>query len=225
MTVALRVTLADVVFAHWPVDVDVVAARLPAGVHPDTYEGVAYVGLVGLRMCRLRPGRLPPIPYLTTFPQVNVRLYGVDDDARHGAVFCSLDSSRLLGLTGRVGGLHYEWSHVHERHEGATLGYEVVRRGYPATRGAVVVRAGPLLSDPTKLETFLTARSGLFVPLAGRTWYAPMTHRPWALHQAAEVEVDPGLVRAAGFDVDNPPTSLMWSPGVDAAFRAPLRVS
>jgi uncharacterized protein len=224
VTVLLRLTLRDALFAHWPVDEAVVAARLPPGVRPDTYDGTTYVGLVGVGMSRVRLPRLPPVPHLATFPQVNVRLYGVDDEGRQGVVFCTMDSPRVAGLGARLARLPYLWSSVQTRREGAVVGYEVRRRG-SAVRGSLTVRVGPRVVSPTGLDDFLTARWGLFSSAAGGTWYLPLAHPPWELHEAAGVGVDPGLVRAAGFDVGNAPVSLLASPGVDAEFGPPTRVS
>ncbi|HEU0087790.1 MAG TPA: DUF2071 domain-containing protein, partial [Pseudonocardiaceae bacterium] len=39
----------------------------------------------------------PPLPYLSGFPETNVRLYAVDPDSgRRGVVFRSLEAARLL---------------------------------------------------------------------------------------------------------------------------------
>ncbi|MGW5448612.1 DUF2071 domain-containing protein [Streptomyces asiaticus] len=36
----------ELTFLHWPVEPERVAPLLPAGTHPDTLDGVTYVGLV-----------------------------------------------------------------------------------------------------------------------------------------------------------------------------------
>ena len=53
-----------------------------AGTRPDTLDGVAHVGLIGFRMVGLGFGYGPPVPYLGTFWETNVRLYSVDDAGR-----------------------------------------------------------------------------------------------------------------------------------------------
>ena len=42
-------------FLHWRVDPAEVAKRLPAGLSVDTFEGQAYLGIVGFRMSQVRP--------------------------------------------------------------------------------------------------------------------------------------------------------------------------
>jgi uncharacterized protein len=220
----LRQSLLDVVFAHWEVSPADVPPHLPPGLHPDTWEGRAYVGLVGVRMVATRPPGLPPLPYVGTFAQVNVRVYAVDPAGRRGVVFCALDAARLgPALAGRAGGLAYHWSDVGTVREGDVLGYTVRRRARRRSRrsgGALVARAGPPRA-PSALESFLTARWGLFASRLGRTWHLPLAHPEWALHDATPVHVDAATVRSAGFVVPDRPTSLLWSPGSPALFGPP----
>lgn len=42
----LAVTLSDVTFLHWSYEPSVVRPLMPPGTEPDTFNGVAYVGLV-----------------------------------------------------------------------------------------------------------------------------------------------------------------------------------
>ena len=93
----------DLVFLHWPVPPEAVAGFLPAGVRPDVLDGVTYVGLIPFHMRRAGPGRGHAVPWLGDFLETNVRLYGVDDEGRHGVVFRSLESSRLLSGTATSG--------------------------------------------------------------------------------------------------------------------------
>lgn len=218
----LRQTLTDAVFAHWEVAPEDVVPHLPPGIRPDTWEGRAYVGLVGVRMTGVRPPALPALPHLGAFAQVNVRVYGVDPRGRRGVVFCSLDAARLVpALVGRGGGLAYRWSSVRTVAAGDVLGYAVRRRGGPdPARGRLVVRAGPR-TTPTALDDFLTARWGLFLRRGGRSWHLPLDHSAWSLGSACVVAVDAGLVRSAGFAVGDRPDGLAWSRGVAARFGRP----
>jgi uncharacterized protein len=229
----LRQVLVDAVLAHWEVAPAAVVPHLPPGIRPDTWEGRAYVGLVGVRMVGVRPPGLPTLPHLGTFAQVNVRVYGVDPDGRRGVVFCSLDAARLVpALVGRAGGLAYRWSAVRSVREGDVLGYAVRRRALRAgagrtgrpVGGSLVVRTGAPV-EPTPLDDFLTARWGLFVARGGRTWHCPLDHSPWLLGSASVVTVDAGLVRSAGFVVGETPDGLAWSRGVTARFGHPAPVT
>ena len=72
----------DITWLHWPYRPEVVQAALPPGVRLDTFDGQAWVGLVPFAMTRLRPPGLPPVPWVTTFPEINVRTYVVTPDGR-----------------------------------------------------------------------------------------------------------------------------------------------
>jgi uncharacterized protein YqjF (DUF2071 family) len=96
----MRQDWRDVVFLHWEVDPDAVVPLLPRGVAPDVLDGRTYVGLIALRMCRVTVSVLPPVPHLSWFPEINVRLYSRGPDGRSGVVFRSLDAARLLAVLG-----------------------------------------------------------------------------------------------------------------------------
>jgi uncharacterized protein YqjF (DUF2071 family) len=83
-----------------------------------------------------------------------------------------------------------------------------------------VLRPGPAIDRPTELELWLSGRWGLHNRFAGGTRYLTNEHEPWPLHRAEVMSLDDGLVAAAGFpDVAvRPPDSVLWSPGVRAAF-------
>ena len=48
---------------------------LPAGVEVDTFDGSAWVGLIPFHMDGLGFPGLAPLPYVGSFPEVNVRTY------------------------------------------------------------------------------------------------------------------------------------------------------
>ena len=62
-------------FLHWSYDPSIVRRLLPQGLELDTFEGKAWVGLVPFLIERTRPLLVPPVPWLSTFPETNVRTY------------------------------------------------------------------------------------------------------------------------------------------------------
>ncbi|GIG59235.1 hypothetical protein Lfu02_36070 [Longispora fulva] len=217
----------DLTMLHWPVDPAAVAPLLPRGTVPDTLDGVTYVGLVPFRMVGVSLGPWPPVPYLGTFAETNVRLYSVDAAGRRGVVFRSLEAARLVPVLAArwVFRLPYMWAAMRIRRDGDTVAYETRRRwpGPVGVGGRVVVRIGDRMAGPSPVEEFLTARWGLHVDWHGRTAYLPNAHEEWPLHRAELVELSDGLVAAAGLPgVAGPPVSVLWSPGVRARFGRPL---
>ncbi len=225
----LRQAWRDLTFVHWAVPPSAVAPYLPAGTRPDTFEGRAYVGLIPFRMVGSALAGGPAVPYLGSFLETNVRVYSVDDRGRRGIVFRSLDADRLAVVLGAraVLGLPYVWSRMSLTTdvERRTLTYTAQRRtrGGPGRRpphSRVVVRTADAVRDPSPLEHWLTARWGLHTRRLGRTAYLTNQHPAWPLHRAELVECQDALVAVGGFPglVDRLPDSVLWSPGVEAAF-------
>ncbi|GAA3049978.1 DUF2071 domain-containing protein [Kitasatospora albolonga] len=209
-------------FVHWPVNPAAVAPLLPPHVRPDVWNGTSWVGLVPFRMERLGLGRGPGLPYLGTFPEVNVRLYSVDRQGRRGVVFRSLECPRLAAvLAARATlSLPYRWSSTHLSVDGDS--YFMATRAHPpspAGTGCVLTaRTGKQLLAPGPLADFLTARWGLHTRVGGRTVYLPTDHPAWPLYEARLGGLSDGLVRAAGITVRGAPTSVLYSPGVPVRF-------
>ena len=105
----------DLLFVHGRVDADVIRRLLPAGVEVDEFDGSGWVSYVPFSMRGIRFGPLPPVPYLGSFPEVNIRTY-----VRHEGVayvwFFSLDIPRVLpvGVARSVFALPYMFASVPE---------------------------------------------------------------------------------------------------------------
>jgi uncharacterized protein YqjF (DUF2071 family) len=213
----LRQRWRDVVFLHWPLDPAVVAGLLPPGTRPDLFDGAGYVGVIALENLHTRVLGGPPLPWLGTYGQVNIRLYTVDDGGRRGVVFLEQHAERLVpALVARAGGLPYAWHPVH-------LERARDRRTYTVGGTARIdVHTGPE-REPDARELFLTARWGLHSRFAGRTVYTGVEHPPWRLHGAELLELTGDLLGAAGLPgVTGPPVSVLWSPRMDDVRIGPV---
>jgi uncharacterized protein YqjF (DUF2071 family) len=236
-TVVFDQMWCDLTFLHWPVDPSEVAPFLPPGTRPDTIDGLTYVGLVPFRMRRAGPGRRLPVPYFGSFGEVNVRLYSVDDDDRHGVVFRTLDADRLAVVALARWGLRipYVWSHIDTEPypstrtdpfpsfpPGTVREYRVRRRfPGPGPRSRIAITVQHPVS-PTPVEVFLTARWGMHSSFAGRGLWTPNEHAPWPLFGAAVDVLSDDLVAAAGLHPTAGLLRPLWSPGVRTLFGAPV---
>lgn len=211
-------------FLHWSVPPERVAPLLPAGTVPDLFDGVTYVGLVAFRMREMGFGRDLPLPYLGNFPEINVRLYSVDDAGRHGVVFRSLEATRLLSVLGGRWGFRvpYTWARMRVTQRDTTWSYTARRRmPMPEVGTDIRIRVGAV-AEPTDLDLFLTMRWGLHSRMAGRTVWTQNAHLPWRLHAAELLHLADTLVPAAGVAVTGPPdVHVLWSPGVHTQFTVP----
>ena len=218
---------ADLVFLHWHYEPDVVQRRLPPGVTVDVHDGSAWVALVPFRMERLGLPGLAPLPFVGTFPEINVRTY-VRAGGRRGVWFFSLDVDLLLPTV--VARTAYHLPYCYGRADHVRVGDIVatrVDRWWPRpVHGAtaeIAVRTGEAL-EPDELVQFLTNRWGLIsASRGGRLRYAPVDHPPWPLHHAEVLHLDEHLVAATGLPAPSHAPHVMWSPGVDVRVGRPTR--
>lgn len=221
-------------FLHWAYDPDVVQRLLPAGLTVDTFDGVAWVGLVPFFMRVHTPGDRG-VPWVSNFCETNVRTYARDREGRAGIWFLSLDAARLgaVAVARASYRLPYFWSSM-----GLTASFtrpagdhEVdysCRRRLPgplpaASQVRIRVGAPYQAAELGDRDHFLTARWVLFSVLAGRQFFARAEHPLWPLHRAEALTVDDGLIVAAGLPAPRGEPLVHYSPGVNVAIGRPER--
>src|ERR1700724_1868255 len=84
----------DLLFAHWPVAPQVMRPLVPASLELDTFEDEAWLGIVPFRMSGVRLRGTPALPYLSAFPELNVRTY-VTHGNKPVVWFFSLDATNF----------------------------------------------------------------------------------------------------------------------------------
>ena len=207
-------------FLHWRYDVDEVQRLVPDGLAVETYDGSAWVGLVPFYI-RVSLPRTPSVPWASRFCETNVRTYVRDGNGNSGIWFFSLDAERLGAVIAARSTFHlrYFWSQMSLKEEGDRIEYASTRR-WPGPRGAstriALVRGEPFEPDELSLlDHFLTARWNVFSVLGDRYRFARACHPPWPLHRAQVLELDDGLVEAAGLTAPHGEPLVHYSPGVD----------
>jgi uncharacterized protein len=224
----LRNRWDDLAFVHWRYPAGEVQALLPEGVRVDTFDGDAWVSLVPFRMRRAGPTFLPPIPWISSFAETNVRTYVVDSAGDRAVWFLSLDATRLpvVAFARWAIGFPYVWSSMSIDRCGSRWTYTTSRRRWPARPSAttrVVVDVGAPI-EPTDLDVFLTARWGT-VALHGRHLrHHPVDHPPWVLREATLVSCDDSAVEAAGLNSPSGTPLVRAAESLDARFARPARV-
>lgn len=218
----MRQDWRDLLFVHGRCDADVIRRLLPDGVEVDEFDGSGWVSYVPFAMHDIAFGRLPPVPYLGTFPEVNIRTY-----VRHNGVpyvwFFSLDIPRMLpvGVARSAFALPYVFSAVDHELRGTTLRTTTHRRrGATAARSVAEISAATVGDD---LDVFLTARWGLLAATRRSVVEAKIHHEPWTLHGAELIEFDEQLSRAARLPAWQP-ERVTYSPGLSVTVGRPTRV-
>jgi uncharacterized protein YqjF (DUF2071 family) len=238
----MRMRWTEVTFLHWPYEPDRVQPLLPSGLTVETFDGSAWVGLVPFRMT-VRASRGPAVPWVSFFPETNVRTYVRAPDGSTGIWFLSLDAAQLGAvLTARAWlGLPYEWARMVVRMDGdggdgSVIRYRCARHDRPGRRAGhprprptstAHVRIGPPIDreDVSDLEEFLTARFRLYSVARGSLLSMPAEHGPWPLHQASMLGLRDRLVEAAGLPPPAGDPLVHYSPGVDVRVGKALPIA
>ncbi|TRW43478.1 YqjF family protein [Georgenia yuyongxinii] len=212
--------LTDVTFLHWALPASAVEERLPPGLELDTFDGRAWVSVVPLVMSDVRPARLPAVPHLSHFTEINVRTYVRGPDGVPGVWFYSLECPRLPVVAAlRWIGLPYTWARTHTQTSGEHVAYRSRRPDGTGMHSATRI-GSPLEKDP--LIHFLVERYHAFFWRAGLR-RVPVEHRPWPL-RAATAHADVGtLLHAVHLPGPRSEPLVQFSPGVDARIGAPRR--
>jgi uncharacterized protein YqjF (DUF2071 family) len=192
---------------------------VPPGVVLEEHSGSSWVGVVPFRMegVMLRP--LPDLPWISAFPEINVRLY-VEVGGKPGVWFVSLDASNPLAVWAarRFFHLPYFRADMRVTREREQVRYSSVRRSSErvAFRGSYWP-AGPVFeSRRGSLEHFLAERYCLYTQASdGSILRAQVHHLPWPLQLAgAEIEEN-SMGSAQGIELGGPPPLLHFSERLD----------
>lgn len=202
-----------VAFLHWRYPAAALQALLPAGLTVHRFRSEAWIGITPFRVEGLRLPLLPAVPWLSSFPETNVRTYVLGPDGEPGIWFFTLEASRSLAVIGAraLYGLPYHWARMTVQRQGALLRYTSRRK--QAQFHAAISRGETIL--PSRLENFLTARFRLYSRHAGQLWYADVEHPPWPLQSARLVSLTQNLAQAVGLSEPLAGEPLVhFSPGV-----------
>jgi uncharacterized protein YqjF (DUF2071 family) len=185
-------TWHDLLFAHWPVDPRTLRDQVPAAFELDLFDGFGWLGIVPFHMTNVAPRGVPSLPWLSEFPELNVRTY-VHVHDRPGVYFFSLDADSTLAVQAArtLLNLPYYCASMTVRPRAGSIQYESRRLGDPpeATLSAHYRPVGTRFHAVRgTLEYFLTERYCLYnLDHQGGPYRLEIHHPPWPL-QSADAE-------------------------------------
>jgi uncharacterized protein YqjF (DUF2071 family) len=183
----------DLLFAHWRVDERGLRPFVPAAFDIDRFDGSAWLGVVPFTMSNVAMRGTPALPWLSAFPELNVRTYVVVD-GKPGVWFFSLDAASVVAVHAARTAFHmpYFRARMSCEEQGGWVEYHSERRHPEAPAGEFHGRyrgVGPVYqSSPGTLEHWLTERYCLYArDRAGRIRRGEIHHIQWPLQKAEAV--------------------------------------
>jgi hypothetical protein len=220
----------DLLFAHWPLPPEHLRSLVLPPLELDLFDGAAWIGVIPFRMSHVRLRALPPLPGLSTFPELNVRTYVRHED-RPGVLFLSLDAASAMAVA--VARRWFRLPYFHARMEcrrdgprGEGIAYRSARTHRGARPAELAMRyrptGPPSAASPGSLEHFLAERYLLYAtPPGAAPRTAEIHHAPWPL-QPAEAEIETNTMAAAGgVGLPSGPPHLCFARRLDVVVWAP----
>jgi uncharacterized protein len=204
-------TWHDLLFAHWAVAPDVLRSLVPQPLALDVRDGRAWLGVTPFRVAGLRARGTPPLPWLSRFPELNVRTY-VEYGGRPGIYFFSLDAARVAAVMAarRAYRLPYFHAEMRVEREGPEIRYASTRGDSSGPAADLRARYRPsgarLPIAEGSLERWLSERYCLYVvDERQRALRADIHHSPWPLQPAEATLGSNTMAAPLGIELDSEP--------------------
>ena len=208
-------------FLHWAYEPGTIRPLVPPELELDTFDGAAWIGLTPFLLTGLRPPLFPPFPWISRFPEMNVRTYVRDRNGDRGIWFFTLEADRLLGVLGaRISYcLPYRWAKMSVRPTDRRIEYRS-ERYFRSGRARIVVLRNSLI-QPDEQAIFLTARFRLYTKIAGRLAFAQVDHPAWPLESGTALELEQDVIQNSNVPPPSGKPLVHFSPGVDVRIGRP----
>jgi uncharacterized protein len=201
----------DLLFMHWPVRSTLLRPLIPPALEIDTFDGTAWIGVVPFRMTGVRPRYTPILPWLSAFPELNVRTY-VQTQGKPGVWFFSLDAANPVAVRAARWTFHLPYfdARITVAYSNGGVRYRskrVHRGAFPAAFTGWYRPVGAVYqANPGTIDHWLTERYCLYAAdRKSRLWRGDIHHHRWPL-QPAEADVDTNtMLEPVG--VKPPPTA------------------
>lgn len=224
---AWRQSWHDLLFAHWPIDAAALRPLVPEALTIEEYEGTSWIGVVPFRMSGVMRRPLPDLPWISAFPELNLRVY-VTCQGKPGVWFLSLDAANPLAVWAarRFFHLPYHGARMQMVEENNHFQYDSVRhKGSVAFRAVYGPTDAPFAAAPGTLMHWLTERYCLYAQSPrGTLFRCEVHHAPWPLQPAfAEIQTNE-LLQPHGLSVEGEPL-LHFARQLDVVVWSPEKVS
>jgi uncharacterized protein len=211
-----RQTWRDLLFAHWPIETKQLRALIPDGLTIQEFDGTAWIAVVPFRMTGVMRRPFPDLPWISAFPELNVRTY-VERDGKPGVWFFSLDATNPLAIWAARTFFHlpYFRARMSLKRDGDRIDYRSERPD-AAFVGSYEPGSPVYRSRPGTLEHWLTERYCLYArDPRGRLWRNEVHHEPWPLrHASADIRTN-SMIQSHGLRVEPAAPLLHFAEKID----------
>lgn len=216
----------DLLFLHYDVAPEVLRPLLPDVLTLDTYQQRAWVSITPFWLNHLRPPGVPSLPWVSHFPELNVRTYA-SFEGKPGVYFFSLDAGNLSAVWGaRLFFRLPYWKARMEIKGGGTgkIQYSSKREHGPkpaAFRGSYEPAGRAFHAKPGSLQHFLCERYCLYAFNRKRLYRGEIHHLPWPLQEARYEIEENTMAGPTGISLPEQPSLansarelkvLVWAP-------------
>lgn len=219
----------NLLFAHWQIDAAELRPHIPPQLLIDTFEGKAWLSVVPFRMSGVRLRWTPALPWLSAFPELNVRTY-VTTQGKPGVWFFSLDAANAIAVAAARLSFHLPYFRARMTcdEDDGWIQYKSERANRSAPGASFAGRYRPIgecfQAQPGTLPHFLTERYCLYSAAGERIYRGDIHHPVWRL-QAAEAEFTKNsMAEAAGLVLPAEMPLLHFARRQDMVAWAPHRV-
>ena len=215
---ALTQEWRNLTFMHWEVDINKLQPHIPDGLEIDTYDGKAFVGVVPFIMKNVRPRWFFPVPFISTFPEFNVRTY-VKKDGIPGVFFLTLEAKSMItcSYATEAYGLPYNYAKGRVVSKDNTVSWQSRRKaGDMGLSGSTTISGPQSRAQQGSLEEFLFERYSLYTSKGGSIMRGYTHHEPWEFCSAEVMLTDNSLTKSFDFGIadHSTPDLTHYSDGV-----------
>lgn len=173
------------------------------------------------------PRYMPALPWISAFPELNVRTY-VEMEGKPGVWFFSLDATNPLAVWAARRFFHLPCyrAEISCRSAPDSTQYLCRRRTQSDSPPAFRATYGPASpvkqAGPGSLDHWLTERYCLYAEAPdGRIFRGEVHHAPWPLQQARADIKENSMTEPLGITLDGPPATLHFGKRVDVILWSP----
>ena len=187
-------------------------------------EAEARLGVVPFYMTNVGVRAAPALPWLSAFPELNVRTYVRVSD-RPGVYFFSLDAGRRLAVAAAraVLNLPYFAAVMSVQRRDTAVHYQSARRlGRAEFNASYEPMSEPFAASVGSIEYFLTERYCLcHCDRRGRPYRLEIHHRPWSLQVAHATIAINTMAAASHLTITGSPSLFHFARRQDVVAWAP----